>query len=172
MFNFLRKLSKKESKKLEDCLAQNGLAFDSQEEAEAFYFAKRDKDIEEIKRINEIFPELLLDFKAPSLSRLENFYFKCYIDKTVKVDISRERFEELMTQYMRQVFVNNEMAEWSVSENYFAEGRYELGLLYGYGSGTNEHYAQDLYKREDNQGRDYLYRDFMMYVPDDNINNV
>lgn len=172
MFKFLRKLSKKESKKLEDCLAQNGLEFDNQETAEKFFFTQRDKDLTEINELNGKFPQLDLDFKANSLKRFEDFYFKVFVDKSIAVDITKERMEELLTQYMRQVFVANEMAEWMVFENDFAEGRYELGIMYGYGSGTMEHYAGGLDKKEDNASRTYLFNDFMLYVPKERENEI
>lgn len=37
----MRKLSDKEAKELEDALAQNGLEFDTEEQAETFFFAQR-----------------------------------------------------------------------------------------------------------------------------------
>lgn len=80
--------------------------------------------------------------------------------------------EELLTQYMRQVFVSNEMAEWMVFENDFAEGRYEPGIMYGYGSGTMENYAEELDKKEDNEKRTYLFDKFMMYVPEERENEI
>ena len=169
---FMRKLSDEESKELEDALAQNGLAFATEEEAETFFFTQRDKDLEDIAKLNVSFPQLDLNLKATSLQRFENFYFQCYVDKTQSIDISKERMEELLTQYIRQVFVSNEMAEWMVFENDFAEGRYELGLMYGYGSGTMEHYAQGLDKREDNVKRTYLFDNFMMYVPEERENDI
>jgi len=165
MLNFLRKLSKKESRELENGLAQNGLEFDSQEAAEAFFFAQRDKDLEDIKALQERFPELALDLKARSLQRMEQFYFSSFVDGTNAMDISKERMEELLTQYMRQIFVAQEMAEWAVFENDFAAGRYELGLMYGYGSGTTEHYARNLDKNEGNKNKTYLFDKFMAYVP-------
>ena len=165
MFNFLRKLSKKESSKLEDCLAQNGLEFDTQESAEKFYFSQRDHDLVDLANLNHNYLDLKLDFKAKSLQRFETFYFGCYVDKTISIDISKERMEELITQYMRQVFVSNEMAEWMVFENDFAEGRYELGIMYGYGSGSLEHYARGLDFIKDNAKRSYLFNKFMLYVP-------
>ncbi|MFN4313668.1 MAG: hypothetical protein ACK4E0_05190 [Chitinophagaceae bacterium] len=73
---------------------------------------------------------------------------------------------------MRQVSVSNEMAEWAVFENDFAEGRYGLGLMYGYGTGTTEHYAEDLNRKEDNDKRTYLFDKFMMYVPEERENEV
>ena len=172
MFKFLRKLNKKESKALEDCLSQNGLEFDSQESAEKFFFAQRDKDLDELVKLNELFPELNLDFKAKSLQRFEAFYFKAFVDKTISTGLSKERMEQLITQYMRQVFVKNEMAEWRVFENDFAEGRYELGLMYGYGSGTMEEYANNLDKNNNNPTRTYLFDKFMMYVPEERENEV
>lgn len=168
----MRKLSDEESKELENALAQNGLAFAAQEEAEIFFFAQRDKDLDDIAKLNVSFPQLDLNFKAKSLQRFENFYFQCYVGKIQSVDISKERMEELLTQYMRQVFVSNEMAEWMVFENDFAEGRYELGLMYGYGSGTMEQYAHGLDKREDNAKRTYLFDQFMMYVPEERENEI
>lgn len=165
MFNFLRKLSKKESKSLEECLAQNGRAFDSQEAAEDYFFAERDKDLDLIKHLNESFPELDLNFKAKSLQRFEALYFNVFVDKTIKLDLSKEKVELLLTQYMRQIFVSNEMAEWEVFENDYAEGRYDLGLMLGYGAGTLEHYANDLDKKEDNTNRSFLFDRFMLYVP-------
>lgn len=168
----MRKLSDEEARELEDALAQNGVEFDSQEEAEAFYFAERDKDLKDISMLNEKFADLNLDHKATSLKRFEHFYFKVYVDKTMATDISKERMEELLTQYMRQVFVANEMAEWMVFENDFAEGKYELGLMYGYGSGTNEHYAYGLDTKEDNKNRSFLFDRFMLYVPEERTNEV
>jgi TPR repeat protein len=161
----MRKLSDEEAKELEDALAQNGFEFDTQEEAETFFFAQRDRDLEDVAKLNRTNPDLDLNFKAKSLQRFEDFYFKCYVDKTLSSEISKERMEELLTQYMRQVFVSNEMAEWMVFENDFAEGQYELGLMYGYGSGTMENYAEGLDKREDNDKRTYLFDKFMLYVP-------
>jgi TPR repeat protein len=167
MFNFLRKLSRKEAKSLEDCLAKNGIEFPSQEEAEKYFFTQRDKDLAEVKQLNERFPQLQLDYRAMSLQRFEEFYFNVYKDNKIKLDISRDRMEELMTQYMRQVFVHLEMAEWRVFENEFAEGRYDIGLEYGYGSGTMENYARGLHYYEKEKNRKYLYDKFMMYVPEE-----
>lgn len=172
MFNFLRRLSKKEAKKLESCLAQNGLEFDSQEAAEKYFFSQRDNDLYEINELNSKYPQLELDFKARSLARFEGFYFHTFVDKSIAADISKERMEELLTQYMRQLFVVNDMAEWMVFENDFAEGRYELGIMYGYGSGTTEHYANGLDKRKDNTNRTHLFNDFMLYVPEERQNEV
>ena len=165
MFKFLRKLNKKESKSLEDCLAQNGLEFDSQESAEKYFFDKRDKDIEKLDLLNSTHPELDLNKRALSLKRIEAFYYKNFIDARNNIGITKDEMEELMTQYVRQVFVANEMAEWMVFENDFAEGRYDLGLMYGYGSGTMENYARGLGNIESNKSRMYLYDKFMMYVP-------
>ena len=47
---FMRKLSDEEAKELEDALAQNGFEFDTQEEAETFFFAQRAK-LRKSKRI-------------------------------------------------------------------------------------------------------------------------
>jgi hypothetical protein len=168
----MRKLSDEEAKELEDSLAQNGIKFDTDEQAEKFFFALRDQDLEEIAKLNTANPHLDLNFKAKSLQRVEDFYFKCYVDKTLSTDIPKERMEELLTQYMRQVFVSNEMAEWMVFENDFAEGQYELGLMYGYGSGTMEHYAEGLDKKEDNDNRTYLFDKFMLYVPEERENEI
>jgi hypothetical protein len=161
----LRKLSEEESMSLEESLAQNGLPFDSQEAAEAFFSAERDKDLAAINELAAQFPQLQLNNKAQSLARLEQLYFQAFVDASINMDITKDRMEQLLTQYMRQVFVANDMAEWMVFENDFAEGRYEFGLMYGYGSGTTEHYANNLDKNPDNKERKYLYNKFMMYVP-------
>ena len=161
----LRKLSDEEARSLEDCLAENGLPFDSKEEAEKYFFEIRDNDLAAIKAIGEKFPELDLDFKAQSLLRLESFYFNVYVDKKLDIGISKERFEELLTQYNRQVFVQNELAEWSVMENEFAEGRYDLGVLYAYGAWGSGDYADGLDKKEKEYSRKYLHTNFMYYVP-------
>ena len=134
--------------------------------------AQRDRDLEDIAKLNVTNPELDLNFRAESLQRFEDFYFKCYVDKTLSSEILKERMEELLTQYMRQVFVSNEMAEWMVFENDFAEGQYELGIMYGYGSGTMEHYAEGLDKKEDNDNRTYLFDKFMLYVPEERQNEI
>ena len=168
----MRKLSDEEAKELEDALAQNGFKFNTHEEAETFFFAQRDRDLEDIATLNLTTVELDLNFKAKSLQRFEDFYFKCYVDKTLSAEFSKERMEELLTQYMRQVFVSNEMAEWIVFENDFAEGQYELGLMYGYGSGTMENYAEGLDKKEDNDNRTYLFEKFMLYVPQERENEI
>ena len=172
MAKFFRKLSKKESKSLEASLAENGLPFDSLADAEKFFFSKRDAELKELQDLKTRYPELNLDYKAKSLKRLEDFYFKCYKDKKIKIEITKERFEELLTQYMRQVFVTNEIAEWMVFENDFAEGRYDLGVMYGYGSGGSEDYAWSLDKKPDNKERKYLYDKFMLYVPKERENEV
>lgn len=161
----LRKLSDEEARSLEDCLAENGLAFESKEEAEKYFFEMRDNDLAEIKSIGEKFPELKLDFKAQSLLRLESFYFNVYVDKKIDIGITKEKFEELMSQYNRQVFVQNELAEWAVMENDFAEGRFDLGVQYAYGSWGSEHYAGYLDNTEKEYGRKKLYTSFMYYVP-------
>ena len=161
----LRKLSDEEARSLEDCLAENGIPFNSQEDAEKYFFEIRDNDLAEIKSMGEKFPELRLDFKAQSLLRLEGFYFSVYVDKKMDIDISKERFEDLLSQYNRQVFVSNELAEWAIIENEFAEGRFDLGVLYGYGAWGTEHYAGDLDKTEKEYGRKRLYTSFMYYVP-------
>jgi len=161
----LRKLSDEESRSLEDSLAQNGVPFENQEEAEKHFFTLRDNDLAVLQKLNLEHPDLRLDFKAQSLKRLESFYFDCYIDNKITIQIPKDEFELLLSQYMRQVFVSNDMAEWMVFENDFAEGRYELGILYGYGSGGSEHYADGLSNREDNKARTFLYDRFMLYVP-------
>lgn len=168
----MRKLSDEEAKELEDALAQNGFEFDTLEQAETFFFAQRDRDLDEVAKLNVRYSDLDLKFRAKSLQRLEGFYFKCFVDKSLSSEISKERMEVLITQYMRQVFVSNEMAEWMVFENDFAEGQYELGLLYGYGSGTMEHYAEGLDKKEDNDKRTYLFDKFMLYVPEERVNDI
>jgi len=150
---------------LEAGLSEIGMEFNSPEEAEKYFYEIRDNDLKEIKAIEEKFQELKLDYKAQSLARLEEFYYKVFVDKTIALDISKERFEELITQYMRQVFVNTELAEWMVFENDFAEGRYYLGLMYAYGSGGEEHYAENLDLKEKEEGRKYLYTKYMYYVP-------
>jgi|GEM_PF-3364078 len=173
MFKFLKKLGKKEAQELEDCLAQNGMEFESQEAAEKFLFSQRNTDLEEVKQLNEHYPQLNLDYKAQSLKRLESFFYSAFVDKKVKLEgISKEHLENLMSQYMRQVFVFNDMAEWRVFENDFAEGRYDIGLMYGYGSGTMENYATGLSLNKENKSRTYLYDKFMMYVPADSENQV
>lgn len=161
----LRKLSDEEAMDLEAGLSEIGMEFNSPEEAEKYFYEIRDNDLKEIKAIEEKFQELKLDYKAQSLARLEEFYYKVFVDKTIALDISKERFEELITQYMRQVFVNTELAEWMVFENDFAEGRYYLGLMYAYGSGGEEHYAENLDLKEKEEGRKYLYTKYMYYVP-------
>ncbi|MEI9912687.1 MAG: hypothetical protein WDO71_25430 [Bacteroidota bacterium] len=172
MTDSLRKLSDDEARELESFLSDSGKPFQSIEKAEDFFFAQCEKDLEEINLLNTRYPELDLDLKATSLLRLERFYFDCYVNNKISTDISKERFEELMTQYMRHVFVYNEMAEWAVFENDFAEGRYDFGLLYGYGSGTTEHYADELDNTPDNPGHDYLYKHFMLYVPEERAGEV
>ena len=163
----LRKLSDEEARSLEDCLAENGLPFESKEEAEKYFFEMRDNDLAEIKSIGEKFPELKLDFKAQSLLRLESFYFKVYVDKKIDIGITKEKFEELMSQYNRQVFVHNELGEWAVMENDFAEGRFDLGVQYAYGSWGSEHYAGYLDNTENEYSRKKLYTRFMYYVPEE-----
>jgi len=168
----MRKLSDEEARELEDALAKNGIEFNTQEEAETFFFNQRDQDLGDIAKLNAATPGLDLNFRAMSLQRFEDFYFKCYVDKAISSEISKERMEELLTQYMRQVFVANEMAEWMVFENDFAEGRYESGIMYGYGSGSMEHYAENLDKKEGNDKRKYLFDKFMLYVPKELENDV
>ena len=163
----LRKLSDDEARSLEDSLAENGLPFESKETAEKYFFEMRDKDLAEIRSIGDKFPELKLDFKAQSLLRLESFYFNVYVDKKMDVGISKEKFEKLLTQYKRQVFVNNELAEWIVIENEFAEGRFDLGVHYAYGAWGTEHYADQLDKTEKEYARKRLYTNFMYYVPEE-----
>jgi hypothetical protein len=172
MFNFLKKLSTKEAGQIEKGLAAIGLKFDDLKSAEEFFFAERDKDLKAIASLNNLYPELDLNFKAKSLQRFESFYFKVFVDKKVTIDITKKRMEELLTQYMRQVFVSNEMAEWKVFENDFAEGHYVLGIMYGYGSMSMEDYANDLDKKKDNKRRAYLFNKFMMYVPEELENDI
>jgi hypothetical protein len=163
----LRRLSPEEAMDLESGLAEIGMEFNSVEDAEKYFFEIRDNDLKEMKAVEEKFPELTLDYKAQSLARLEEFYYKVFVDKKIELDIPKERFEELFTQYMRQVFVNTELAEWMVFENDFAEGRYYLGLMYAYGSGGEEHFAENLDSKEKEEGRKYLYTKYMYYVPEE-----
>jgi hypothetical protein len=168
----LRKISDEEANELESFLGDSGLPFESVEKAEDFFFSQCEKDLDDIDVLNARYPALDLDLKAISLLRLEEFYFDCYVNKKINTDISKERFEELMTQYMRHVFVHNEMAEWAVFENDFAKGRYDFGLLYAYGAGTTESYADELDTIEDNPDHDYLYKKFMLYVPEEGAGEV
>ena len=62
----MRKLSDEEAKELEDALAQNGFKFNTHEEAETFFFAQRDRDLEDIAKLNLTNAELDLNFKAKS----------------------------------------------------------------------------------------------------------
>jgi hypothetical protein len=163
----LRRLSPEEAMDLESGLAEIGMEFNSVEDAEKYFFEIRDNDLKEMKAVEEKFPELNLDYKAQSLARLEEFYYKVFVDKKIELDIPKERFEEMFTQYMRQVFVNTELAEWMVFENDFAEGRYYLGLMYAYGSGGEEHFAENLDSKEKEEGRKYLYTKYMYYVPEE-----
>ena len=142
----LRKLSDDEANSLENSLAQGGFPFESQVEAEKHFFSQRDNDLARLEEMNQEHQELKLDFKAASLKRLEAFYFSSYVDNKISAQIPKEQFELLLSQYMRQVFVSNDMAEWMVFENDFAEGRYDLGIMYGYGAGGTEHYADGLDK--------------------------
>jgi hypothetical protein len=158
----LRQLSEDESNELENYLAQQGEPFATQEEAEAELFATRDRDLAELASLGAQYPELKMDFKALSLKRLEQFYFTCYVDKKTNIPIEKDRFETLLTQYLRQVFVANDMAEWFIEENDFAPGRFSLNILYGYGALSRENaYSLD----ERNEKRTYLYKTFMMFVP-------
>jgi hypothetical protein len=84
-------------------------------------------------------------------------------DKKMDIDISKERFEDLLSQYNRQVFVSNELAEWAIIENEFAEGRFDLEYFMVWSMG-NRHYAGDLDKTERNT-EERLYTSFMYYVP-------
>lgn len=163
----LRKLFKKEAVDIENSLASMGMEFESLEQAEEYFFEKLDADKKRLAKLGDEFPQLELNYSSKSLQELERLYFTIFNDKRTKTSYDKNEFEELMTLYMREVFIKNEMAEWQVQENHFGPGKYQLGLLYGYGSWTNNHYAADLDRKKDNKGRDYLYRYFMDFIPEE-----
>lgn len=163
--NFFKKLTKKESKDLTECLAEMGTAFTSKEEAESFFFKKRDAELSALKNIESIFPELSLDNSGESLQRLEDFYFDNYIDGKNRTNVSKEEFEKYITQYTRQVFVENKISNWIVFENEFSPGQFEIGLDYGNGEGTNQNFGEGLEKKENSELRRYLFQTFQMYLP-------
>lgn len=182
MFNFIKrlfgkpqpvltKLSQEEGQSIEDCLAQNGLPFDSLAAAELYYFPVRDKDLAEIEELIKKYPELSLDFKLKSLKRLEEFYFKVFVDKKIDIGITKERIEELITQYNRQLFVVNGLAEWVVLENDYAEGRYELGILFIHGYATIEPFGQGL-EFSDKKKRNHLYDSSIIYIPEERLKEL
>ena len=162
--NFFKKLSKKENRQLADCLAQIGTKFESKEIAETYFLDLRDKDLLELKELELSFPNLLLDNTGESLKRLEKLYFDFFVDKRIPTNIKQEHFENLITQYTRQVFVTNKIASWIVFENEFSEGQYEIGLDYGNGEGTNQNFGYGLDKKDGSEKGQYLYQTFMAYT--------
>ena len=161
--NFLRKLTNSENKKLNDCIANIGQEFNSLTDAENYYYQIRDSELNEIKNIETQFPKLLLDGSGESLQRLEDFYFECYVDNKIKIEIPKSQFENLITQYTRHVFVNNNIDKWTVFENEFSPGKYELGLISENGVTSNQHYGEDLDKKEKSELRKYLKTWFDIY---------
>lgn len=160
-----RKLSRKKTDALVDALATMGRPFASADEAEAFYAPLRENDRRELKAWSAAFPALHLDLKAMSLKRLEVLYYAIHAEGKAAPLLDRSRLEQLMTTYTREVFVANRIAQWRVMENDFNAGHYTDGLEFVDGGTTNHHYAQDLVKQKENAERDYLFRNFMMYVP-------
>lgn len=147
-----------------DCLAGMGQNFASQGEAEAFYYEQRDKDLNELKELEAAHPALALDNSPESLLRIEQFYFDCFVNKKTPAPVTKERLEELVTQYTRQVFAAHHIAAWTVFENEFSPGKYDIGLDFG-GGGTNQQFGVDLEEKEDSERGRYLYELFMAYKP-------
>ena len=147
-----------------DCLAGMGQSFAGQSEAEAFYYEQRDKDLNELKELGAAHPTLALDKSPESLLRIEQFYFECFVNKKAPAPVTKERLEELVTQYTRQVFATHNIATWTVFENEFSPGRYDIGLDFG-GGGTNQQFGADLGEKDGSEGGRYLYELFMAYKP-------
>ena len=63
------------------------------------------------------------------------------------------------------------MAKWEVIENYFSKGKYQLGLILGSGSWTNEKYSSRINKKG-KSSRTAVYDHFMDFVPEERKGEV
>src|SRR5689334_18157683 len=93
-------------------------AFNSQAEAEAYFFAKRDERIRRIIELAATSDIFIADFAPASLKNLESWYFTLFdADGFGSLGISREEFEYCMASYFCEVAVRNcPDAKWEVRE--------------------------------------------------------
>lgn len=159
----LRRLSRSETSDLIRNLKRGGIPFRNRKLAESFLYHKRNSELRELLEFMRSFPELGLDFRPASLKRIENFYVGLMESQKTPANYLK-RLEELITQYMRHVLVHNGHAVWTVIENEFAEGRYELGIRYSNGLESQEDFAHDLPEKTSIHGRNYLYESYKKIV--------
>ncbi len=159
-----RILSETEGKAIEDALAEKGILFDNIEAAKKYYFDIRDKDTVKVNEFVSKNKSLNLDFTPNSLLRLEDFYIKCFVEKSSKTEYSKDDFEYLITQYVRHIYVKNKLATWTVVENDFAEGKYELGLEFEKYGRQQRNFGSALDQSIDVKQRNYLLNAYNMFA--------
>ena len=152
----IKVLSEKENQSLVGGLAKNGLPFDNLESAEKYYFDLVKKDEIKINEFIKVNSNLNLDYSPNSLMRLEDYYIKCFVEKTEKTNYSKDDFEYIITQYVRHIYVKSNLAKWAAVENDFSEKNYELGLEFKQFGKQQRRFGLDLDKSCDVTTRDYL----------------
>jgi hypothetical protein len=138
-------------------------AFSDPADAERVLFAYRDRALDLLSEIAGRLPDLVLDDTPETLKRLEQCYF--HLHETggfAAAGCTREQFESCLAMKFGSIAVHAAGARWVVRE-YFATGRYQLGvekgnLTYMLSGEFANHYALPGNKR-----RQALFRTFRHY---------
>ncbi|MCC6372714.1 MAG: hypothetical protein IT236_17045, partial [Bacteroidia bacterium] len=144
-------------------LAQHGLPFESEEAAKRHFAIIQQQDSVKLQKFISDNKAIQLDYTLNSLLRLEDFYLKCFVEKTETSSYTKNEFEYLITVYVRQQFVNNKLASWTVVENEFAKGRYEKGLDFGNYGKQVTNYGLALDKASNLKTRNYLLEMYKIF---------
>lgn len=162
-------------------------SFKSPAAAEKYYYARRDDLLRRLERMCADEPDFTADYSVDSLKRIEKWYFALWEkdafaetdglkrigkrilslwgkDALAATGMTRETLEKCMGVYFGEVVVRNRAdARWTVKENAFAPGKYELMVCEGHLYVAVDGIAGGLCSRPGNKSRTYLFRMYNKY---------
>jgi hypothetical protein len=142
--------------------AQTLPIFANKTEAERTLFSFRDERLAQLAKLAAGSKCLEITYLPASLKTLERWYFNLLESDGFSVlGTTRAIFEECMAMYFLETAVRNSAAEWTVEENVFERGRYELGV-----KGSVNCYMMRITRLpllKQNKRRESLYRDYQRW---------
>lgn len=109
--------------------AQQLPAFGDQQAAEAELLAFRDKRLRNLENAAATSDRFKAEYTPESLKMLERWYFELLEgDGFAALDIPQIEFEECLAMYFLETAVRQGGVRWTVDENAFVPGRYEIGV--------------------------------------------
>ncbi|MEM6395826.1 MAG: hypothetical protein AAF741_05730 [Bacteroidota bacterium] len=148
-------------------VALNRRKFDDRASAELYYENLKEAIFKEVKKIQVLYPEYVLDYSPDSLKVIEKIYFDYLSNgKFDSGGLTKDEFEVLLAIYYGQVYVANGKANWVVLDDlWIKDNRYYLAIRSFNGFYTIECAKWSNHEnRPNNKRKQLIYREYMKYT--------